>query len=296
MAEIAFLGTGTMGLPMARNLLKAGFKLRTWNRSTERARPLAEDGAEVVGDPRDAAQGADVLITMLSDTAAVLAATGDALGALKQGALWIQMSTIGMAGTERCLELAREHGVELLDAPVLGTRDPAEQGKLVILASGTPEARTRCESIFDALGSRTLWLGEAGGGTKCKIVVNAWIVGVVGVLAETIALAEALHVDPSRFFEAVAGGPLDLPYARMKGDLMIKRSFDDPAFRLALSRKDAELILEAAASAQLELPIMEAVTERLRRVERDGHGDEDMAATYWASAPREHEFAEPPPG
>jgi len=104
------------------------------------------------------------------------------------------------------------------------------------------------------------------------------------VLAETIALAEALGIDPQDFFEAVEGGPLDLPYARIKGKAMIERSFEDPAFRLALARKDAELILEAAGRQELELPIMQAVTDRLRRAERAGHGEEDMAATYWVSA------------
>lgn len=291
MTKIAFLGTGTMGMPMARNLLRAGFELRAWNRTIERARPLADEGAQVVEDPGEAARSADLLITMLSDTDAVLAAARPALESLDQGDLWVQMSTIGIVGTERCARLAGEHGIQFVDAPVLGTKQPAEEGKLVILASGPEGVRERCDPVFDALGSRTLWLGEAGAGMRCKMVVNAWVVGVVGVLAETIALAETLGVDPQRFFDAVDGGPLDLPYARMKGALMIKRSFDDPAFRLALARKDADLILEAASAHGLELPIMEAVAERMRRAERDGHGDEDMAATYWATPPRTREFA-----
>jgi len=117
-------------------------------------------------------------------------------------------------------------------------------------------------------------------------VVNSWIVGVVGVLAETVALAEGLEIDPQVFFDAVQGGTLDLPYARIKGPAMISKQFDDPAFRLSLARKDAELVLDAADSARLELPVLAAVRERLRRAEADGHGDEDMAATYWATAPR----------
>ena len=285
MTTIAFLGTGTMGMPMARNLAEAGFALRAWNRSPDRARPLSDVGAEVLEDPREAAAGADLMITMLSDADVVLKTADPALAGAEDGLLWLQMSTIGIEGTERCAELAERHGAGLVDAPVLGTREPAEQAKLVILASGPSDAEERCQPVFDAVGQRTLWLGDTGAGTRGKVATNSWVVGVVGVLAETVALFEALDLDPERFFEAIEGGPLDLPYARLKGAAMIKHSFDDPAFKLALSRKDAELILEAASRLGLELPVMEAVTERMRRVEADGHGDEDMAATYWASAP-----------
>jgi 3-hydroxyisobutyrate dehydrogenase len=283
--EIAFLGTGTMGLPMARNLAAAGFSVHAWNRSPERARPLAEHGVQVFDDPRAAAERCDLLVTMLSDCAAVLDAAGQALGGLPENAIWVQMSTIGIEGIEACAELADRAAVRLVDAPVLGTRQPAERGELVILASGPPEAEAECQPIFDAVGSRTMWLGEAGAGTRLKIVVNGWVVGVVAVLAETISLAEASGVDPQRFFDAIEGGPLDLPYARVKGRMMIERAFGDPQFRLALSRKDADLLLAAAESAELEVPVMRAVAERLYRAERAGHGDDDMAATYLATAP-----------
>jgi 3-hydroxyisobutyrate dehydrogenase len=287
MSTVAFLGTGTMGLPMARNLLRAGFAVRAWNRSAERARPLAGDGAEVHDDARAAAEGSDLLVTMLSDAEAVIDVAQRALDALPDDAIWIQMSTIGLDGTDRCRELAERAGVTLVDAPVLGTRQPAEQGKLVILASGPEGVRNRCQPLFDAVSARTMWLGEAGAGNRCKVVVNSWIVGLVSVLAETISLAQALGVDPERFLEAVAGGAMDVPYAHMKGKAMIDRAFDDASFRLALARKDAELVLAACAEAGIELPVMEAVANRMRRAEEDGHGDEDMAATYWVSAPEQ---------
>lgn len=285
MTKYAFLGTGTMGLPMARNLLKAGFELRVWNRSLDRAEPLAVEGAALASDAGEAAAGTDVVITMLSDSDAVLLTAEAALDSVDEGTVWLQMSTIGLEGTERCLELAARARVRFVDAPVLGTRQPAEEATLVVLASGPGEARAVCDPVFDAVGERTLWLGDAGAGTRTKVVVNSWVVGVVGVLAETIALAETLEVDPQRFFDAVEGGGLDLPYARLKGAAMMKHAFDDAAFRLALARKDAELILRAAADKGLELPIIEAVTARLRRAEAEGHGEEDMAATYWASPP-----------
>jgi 3-hydroxyisobutyrate dehydrogenase len=278
-----------MGQPMARHLLEGGFELRAWNRSAERARPLAGAGAEVFDDPRAAADGADVMVTMLSDADAVLETAAPALPALADGAIWIQMSTIGVAGIERCRELAERASVTLVDAPVLGTRQPAEQAKLVILAAGPQSARDRCQPLFDKVGARTMWLGDVGAATRCKIVVNSWIVGVVGVLAETISLAQTLGVEPDHFFAALDGGALDLPYARLKGSAMIKRAFDDPAFRLALARKDADLVLTAASAHELDLPIMDAVARRLRAAEHDGHGDEDMAATYWATPPERAE-------
>jgi 3-hydroxyisobutyrate dehydrogenase len=285
MTTVAFLGTGTMGFPMARNLLAAGFQIRAWNRTRERAEPLRDAGAEVFEEPGDAARGAELIVTMLSDAVAVIDTAAAALDAADEGLSWLQMSTIGLEGTDRCAELAEHAGVALVDSPVLGTREPAQKGELIVLASGPESQHERCQPVFDAVGKRTVWLGEAGSGTRLKVAVNSWIVGVVGVLAETIALSQTLGVDPERFFEAVEGGPLDLPYARLKGKAMIERTFDDPAFRLALARKDADLVLAAASAHGLDLRIMEAVAQRMRAAERDGHGDEDMAATYWAGAP-----------
>jgi 3-hydroxyisobutyrate dehydrogenase len=285
MTSVAFLGTGTMGLPMARNLMAAGFGIRAWNRSADRARALAEDGADVFEDHAQAVDGADIVVTMLSNADAVLDTASAFLDSVSDGATWIQMSTIGIEGTERCGELAQRAGVAFVDAPVLGTRQPAEKGALVILASGAERTHAVCDPVFEAIGSRTLWLGEVGMGTRLKVVVNSWIVGVVAVLAETVSLADALDIDPKQFFDAVDGGPLDLPYARNKGSAMIERKFEDASFRLALSRKDTELVLSAASKEGLELPVMQAVLGRQRRAEEGGHGDEDMAATYWATGP-----------
>jgi 3-hydroxyisobutyrate dehydrogenase len=285
MTDIAFLGTGTMGLPMARNLQRAGFAVHAWNRTPDRARPLADDDAELFEDPRSAADGCPLMVTMLSDADSVLEVAQAALSASDPPDVWIQMSTIGVQGAERCAELADDRDVTYVDAPVLGTRAPAEQGKLVILASGPESARPAVDPVFEAVGARTQWLGEASAATAAKVAINSWVVGVVGVLAETITLFEALGLDPQVFFDAVEGGPLDLGYARLKGPAMMKRAFDDVSFRLALARKDADLVLAAAADVGLELPVMEGVVTRLRAAEADGHGDEDMGATYWASAP-----------
>lgn len=277
-----------MGLPMARNLVQAGFTVRSWNRTPDRARPLTDDGAQLFEDPRAAADGCPLMITMLSDADSVLEVASTALSAPDPPDVWIQMSTIGVQGAERCAELADDRDVTYVDAPVLGTRAPAEQGKLVILASGAGGAesvRSVVDPVFEAVGSRTMWLGEAGAATAAKVAVNSWVVGIVGVLAETLRLCEALGLDPQVFFDAVEGGPLDLGYAKLKGPAMMKRAFDDVSFRLALARKDADLVLAAAADVGLELPIMEGVAKRLRAGEADGHGDKDMAAVFLAHPP-----------
>jgi 3-hydroxyisobutyrate dehydrogenase len=282
-AAVAVLGTGIMGAAMARNLLAAGMEVRVWNRTREKADPLARDGAAVAASPADATEGTRFMVTMLSDITAVEDAVGEgALSALGEGGVWIQTSTLGMEGSVRLAEMASKHGVAYIDAPVLGTRQPAEQGQLIVLASGPEEVRERCAPLFDALGSRTLWLGEAGAGTRLKLVVNNWIVGLVGVLAETVAFARSIGVDPERFLETIEGGPLGLPYARIKGNMMIEDEFPT-SFSLALARKDAGLVLEAADAQGLRLTITEAVAARFDEALEAGHGDEDLAAVYRAA-------------
>ncbi len=279
-AAAAVLGTGIMGAAMARNLLAAGMEVRVWNRTREKADPLARDGAAVAKSPAEATEGAEFMVTMLSDSAAVEAAVGEgALWALGEGGVWLQTSTIGMEGSARLAEMASQHGVAYVDAPVLGTRQPAEQGQLIVLASGPEVVRERCAPLFEAIGSRTLWLGEAGAGTRLKLVVNNWIVGLVGVLAETVAFARGIGVEPERFLETIEGGPLGLPYARIKGNMMIENEFPT-SFSLALARKDAGLVLEAADAQGLGLAITEAVAARFDEALEAGHGDEDLAAVY----------------
>jgi 3-hydroxyisobutyrate dehydrogenase len=278
------LGAGsTMGLPMARNLARAGFEVRAWNRTREKAVPLEGDGVRVVDSPAQAANGADVLLTMLSDADAVIDVVEDAVANVSEGSVWLQMSTIGEVGTERCSELAAAHGLTMFDAPVLGTKQPAEQGKLVILASGPSEGRDSAQPVFDAVGQKTMWLGEVGEGTRLKLVVNGWVLTVVEGGAETIALAEGLGLDPALLFEALEGGALDLPYLRLKGKAIAERNFE-PSFRLTLAAKDARLIEESAQRRDLDVPLFSTIRRRLAEGAKD-HGDEDMSATYWTSAP-----------
>jgi 3-hydroxyisobutyrate dehydrogenase len=285
---IALLGTGTMGTGMGRNLLAAGFPVRAWNRTFARAAPLAEAGATVLESPAAAATGASVVLTSLSDGAAVEAAMNGpdgALPALGEGSVWLQSSTIGVADTERFGGLARGQGVEFVDAPVLGSKVPAERGELTVLASGPERASERCKPIFDAIGSRTIRAGEAGAGTRLKLVVNTWVNGMVGVLAETIALARALDIDPESFLTTIEGSPQGSPYARMKGDLMIQRKYPT-AFSAALAAKDVRLAREAAAANGVDLPISGALANLYRQAIERGLGDEDNSAIHEVIAPR----------
>jgi len=275
-----------MGFAMARNLLKHGFRVNAWNRSFEKIEPLAAAGAELAETPAAAAGNADTIVTMVADGDAVTAAMEGDDGALRTAgseSLWLQMSTIGEEATAACMQLAGEHGLGFVDAPVLGTKQPAEAGALVVLASGPDELRGRAQPVFDAVGSRTLWLGDAGTGTLLKLVANSWIVATVQGAAETIALAERLGLDPERFFDAIADGPLDMDYLRIKGRAMIERNFE-PSFSLRLAAKDARLVEASADRRGMELPLVTAVRRQLEAAARD-HGDDDLSATFLALAP-----------
>jgi 3-hydroxyisobutyrate dehydrogenase len=284
----AVLGAGgTMGFAIARNLARAGIPVRAWNRTLEKARPLEADGATIAPTPAAAAVGAGVVLTMLSDADAVLAAMAGEDGALSSmdpSSVWLQMSTIGESGIEECMSLAQRHGVAIVDAPVLGTRQPAEEGRLVVMASGPADEhlRGRLAPIFDAIGQKTIWVGEAGMGTRLKLVTNTWLLAVVEGTAETIALAQGLGIDPDYFFQAIDGGPLDLPYMRMKARAILEGNFA-PSFRLALAAKDARLAEQAAARHGLDLPLLATIHERMQQGVPE-HGDEDLIATYLTSA------------
>ncbi len=279
---VAVLGTGIMGAAMARNLLGAGMEVRVWNRSREKAEPLADSGATVADSPKDAVDGAGFVITMLTDAGTIAEVLGeDTLSGLSGDGIWLQMSTVGLEGNEQLAGIAGEKSIAYVDAPVLGTKAPAESGQLIVLASGPEELRPRCEPIFEPMASKVVWLGEAGAGSRLKLVVNNWITGLLGVLAETVALAEALDVDPARFLEAIEGGPLGAPYAQIKGKMMIEEDFPT-SFSAKLARKDTGLVLEAAGERGLHPLIAEAVARRFDEAIQAGHGEEDMAAIFEA--------------
>lgn len=283
---VAVLGTGIMGAAMARNLLATGHPVRVWNRTAAKAQELASDGAVVTESPADAVSGADVILTMLYDGPAVLDAIGEAAPGLQQGATWVQSTTVGLESAPPIAEFATEHGIDLIEAPVLGTRQPAENGQLVMLAAGAPDIRDRVSSVFDAVGSRTIWLGDdpsLGAATRLKLVANSWVLAVTSAAGEVVALAKGLGVDPQNFFDAIGGGALDMPYLRMKAGAILDDSFTPPSFAVKTAAKDAHLIAEAGRSNGVRLDGAEAAAARFDRAAAAGHADDDMAAAYFAS-------------
>jgi 3-hydroxyisobutyrate dehydrogenase len=176
--RIAFLGTGIMGAPMARNLLKAGFQVRVWNRTPDKARALLADGADLAETPAEAVREAAFVITMLTDTVAVVAVMGQAAGSVPDGAVWLQTSMD--TDVERVAGLAEDHGITFVNCPVLGTRETAKQGRLVVLASGPGDTLDRAQPIFDAIGFKTVRLEPgAGRASRMRRIVNAWSAGIL---------------------------------------------------------------------------------------------------------------------
>jgi 3-hydroxyisobutyrate dehydrogenase len=188
--SVAVLGTGIMGSPIARNLAGAGFDVRAWNRTREKAEPLS-DVATVSESPAAALDGTDVVVTMLTDGGAVRSVMEDALPAMESDTAWLQTSTVGIAATRELSQLADDRGIAFVDAPVLGTKQPAEQGELIVLASGPEGLRERLAPLFDAIGSRTVWLGQAGAGSRMKLVLNNYTLALTAGLADDRAGRDA---------------------------------------------------------------------------------------------------------
>jgi 3-hydroxyisobutyrate dehydrogenase len=285
MAErtVAVLGTGTMGAPIARNLAKAGFEVRAWNRSRRKAEPLAADGVRVTASPASAIDGARTVLTMLADGEAVESVMDDtALNAVADDAVWIQSSTVGIAAIERLIDFAAERGIPFVDAPVLGTKKPAEDGALTVLASGPGALQDRCAAVFDAIAARTLWLGEAGAGTRMKLVLNSWLLSLTAALAESFALARGLDVSPETFLEILDGAPMGSPYAQLKGKAILANDFT-PSFSAHLANKDARLVVAAGEHLGIDLELARTVMNLYERTDSMGHGDKDIAAIVKAS-------------
>ena len=280
--KIAVLGTGLMGAPIAANLAAAGHEVRVWNRTRAKAEPLAARGAVVADTPAQAVEGVEIVMTVLTDGPTVTATMQEAADSLPHDAVWIQASTVGVDAIDDHIALARSLGLEFVDAPVLGSVKPATEGKLVVLASGSEELRDRVQPVFDVIGARTMWVGEAGASSRLKLVANSWVLALTAAVGEAVALAEASGLDPKLFLEAVSGGAMDCAYLQMKGNAIIARDFP-PAFTVQNALKDALLVNEAAVRANVHLDVAQAASARLNRAVTKGHGAEDMAASYYAS-------------
>jgi 3-hydroxyisobutyrate dehydrogenase len=270
-----------MGGPMTANLARAGFRVRAWDRTPSHAAALVKDGAVVAASPAEAVKGAGILITMLADGPATEQAWNgpDGLLAAGPGLVWVQMATVGLEWTERFVNTAARHGVSFFDAPVSGSRGPAEAGELTILASGPAWLRETVAPVFAALGRATAWLGPAGNGTRAKLVLNNWLADLAETTAETLAFARQLGLDPAGIVDLLDSTPLGSPYAVQKARAMLAGDFA-PAFALKHALKDADLAAQAAQASGAELTLTSALLPRWRHAAASGHADEDLAAIY----------------
>jgi 3-hydroxyisobutyrate dehydrogenase len=273
---LAVLGLGTMGRAMAGAAMRSGIPLVVWNRGAGSAAGLEERGAEVAASVTDAVARADVVITMVSNADAVMSIVETGLlGALRPGAVWAQMSTIGIEGTERVAAMAHDQRPDtfFVDAPVSGSRVPAEQGSLLIFASGTEDARPRVAPIFDALGQRTLWLGPAGRGSRMKLVNNVLLAFTAEGVANAFGLAHRLGLDTAAVIDAFDGGPLISAWESAKFRRIAKDEYSEE-FSLALALKDVHLALSEAGPDRF--PVLAALAKEWSDVVSRGLGDKDI--------------------
>ncbi len=279
---VAVLGAGIIGAAVARNLARKGFAVRAWNRSAAKAQALAPDGVAPFENAADAVRGAAIVMTVLKDGPAVTEAIAAAFPGLANSVVWLQLSTVGIEAIDQLTSFADDHGFFFYDAPVQGTRQPAEQGKLVILASGPDDKRETAQSVFDAIGQRTLWVSDtAGASSRLKLALNAYVFALTHGTAEALVIARALGVDPALVIEAVTGGPLDSGYFQGKSAAMLKDDFAT-SFSVENGVKDARLVVEALEGTGARADLAEAGLVRFEHAAEAGHGDKDIAASFLA--------------
>jgi 3-hydroxyisobutyrate dehydrogenase-like beta-hydroxyacid dehydrogenase len=274
MTEVAWIGLGAMGSRMAARLRDAGHELVVWNRTREKAEEL---GVAIAGSPREAAEGAEFVFTMLAGPEALRSVTeGDdgLLTGLREGSVLVEMSTVGPQAVAQLSE-AMPARASLLDVPVLGSLPQAESGSLKLFAGGDDAAFERARPLLETLGE-ALRTGPLGSGAAAKLVANATLVGTIALLGETLALADALGLSREAVWEVLAATPLDAQAERRRP--AVDSGEYPPRFRLSLGRKDAELVQAAGAEAGLELPALDAARAHLAAAEAAGLGDEDYSA------------------
>jgi 3-hydroxyisobutyrate dehydrogenase len=282
-ATVAVIGVGIMGFAMARNLAAAGLSTRVWDRSAAATAPLADAGAVVAPSARAAAADADVVITMLptADVVESVIFDGGVADAFPDGCVWAQMGTIGVEPTRHIRDrlAAQRPSVMFVDAPVSGSKGPAEQGQLLILASGPAAAAERVDPVFDILGRKTVWLGEAGQGSIVKLVVNAYMSILIEGVAETMELADRLGIGHQELAEVIEGGPLDAPIADAKLHKMDRGDYA-AEFPLEWALKDVDLAISVAGDEPP--PLLAALSRQWHAAVAAGHGRQDISAARLA--------------
>ena len=283
--NIGFVGLGIMGGAMAANLLKGGFKVTVWNRSPEKCTSLVALGATVADSPRAVAQSADLVIAMMADPAAVLSVRDGSNGIISgmaAGKGYVDMSTVDADTSIESARLARQRGALFLEAPVAGSKKPAEDGTLTIMAAGDRELFDSSLPAFEKMGKKFLFLGESGSAARMKLAVNLVMGGMLTALCEGISLVSGSGLDSAQLLEVLDSGALAAPMFRMKGPLISANKEFPTAFPLKHMQKDLRLALQLAEDVGQPLFITSTVNELYKAALAMGLGDCDSAAVSLA--------------
>jgi len=276
--DVGFIGLGTMGSRIAANILKAGHKVRVWNRSHPPVDALAKTGAIPVATAREAFSG-DAVFSMLADDAAVRQVIEPLLDGAPKGLVHVNTATISVALARELAALHREHGLFYVAATVFGRPELAEAGKLTVVAAGDPAAVARVQPLLDVIGQRTWPMGDQPERANVvKLAGNFMLGAAVEAMAEASAMASRYGVAPTDFLNVLTNGVFNAPAYIMYGDAIAKQKYDPPGFRLSLTLKDLRLALAAADEITTPMPLADVVYSSLLEADARGDGERDLAA------------------
>lgn len=288
--NVALLGTGLMGFPMARNLARAGVPVTVWNRTVAKAEPLADEGAAVAASTSAAVTGADMIITMMSDGPTVLAVIGEVSRSLSKGALWIDMSSTKPGEARAARAMLSELGVAFLDAPVSGGTKGAEAASLAIMAGGDAADFDRARPVLEVMG-RPVHVGPTGSGQLSKLCNQAIVAVSIGAVAEAMLLAEEGGADPAALRAALKGGFADSTILQQHGERMTTGNFE-PGGLSKFQLKDLDNVLHEAAAAGVTLPMVQDVRDRFAHFcEHMDGADKDHSGLYLELKARQESMA-----
>jgi 3-hydroxyisobutyrate dehydrogenase len=272
--KVTILGAGRMGSAMALRLIDTGQEVTVWNRERERVVPLADAGATVADGIAVAVDDAAVIITMVTDGPAVRSVAAEMLPAMRSDAVWLQASTVGAEWADRLRELADERGRAILDAPVSGSTGPARNGTLTWLVAGRQDAIDAARPVLDALGQHVFLVGARQEASRLKLIVNAWMTAATVAMADALRASDELGVPRDTLLDVLSGGPLGMPYALQKAQLMTTHDYT-PGFPIELALKDIRLMEQADMQTP---PLVRELDRRLTNAADAGHALDDLAA------------------
>ncbi|KAF8402444.1 hypothetical protein HHK36_013400 [Tetracentron sinense] len=280
--EVGFLGLGIMGKAMALNLLRHGFKVTVWNRTLSKCDELVEHGASIGETPAAVVKKCKYTIGMLSDPSAALSVVFDKDGLLEQicsGKGYIDMSTVDANTSSKISEAVTKKGGDFLEAPVSGSKKPAEDGQLVILAAGESALYEEVLPAFNVMGKKSFFLGQVGNGAKMKLVVNMIMGSMMNAFSEGLVLADSSGLNQQTLLDVLELGAIANPMFKMKGPAMIQNNYS-PAFPLKHQQKDMRLALALGDENGVSMPVAAAANEAFKKARSQGLGDHDFSAVY----------------